>query len=406
MLTNISNFYLIFSILFLPCSFRIGNAQNETSPRRQRATGTRSDLLAFSGSSKSELRKTQRSLAENNSESGRAHRHRARRRLRLRGSVSVSVAVAAWQPRIGARACVCVWVFFGVAAAAAETLLICCDGRCCCCCSCYQSIIVRLENVHVHFTSRGDDNGRGSGSISGPPFAAVNGSSSATSATHIQTQAHAHTQTPTRMNVRTNERAIKKFQLNNNNKRAGSSSDGDALPLTQLNTFAVNKRLRPQSDKTRSRSCLSVCRCRWLVVWRCRCADAATVSVAAGVRALLTLLVLAVSVGAAALLLLSCLSHCCCSVAALPLLLLPFWWWLLPSACRCSGVCSCVCFCSFVARTQTQIWRKQQTVKAVLGCRVALKLRLQSLPTFVSCVGVARVANSINNREKEKAAFN
>lgn len=37
------------------------------------ATGTRSDLLAFSGSSKSELRKTQRSLAENNSESGRAH---------------------------------------------------------------------------------------------------------------------------------------------------------------------------------------------------------------------------------------------------------------------------------------------------------------------------------------------
>lgn len=41
------------------------------------------------------------------------------------------------------------------------------------------------------------------------------------------------------MNVRTNERAIKKFQLNNNNKRAGSS-DGDSDDDDDSERFTVN----------------------------------------------------------------------------------------------------------------------------------------------------------------------
>lgn len=155
MLTNISNFYLNFQFNFCDVFSKCKRAKNVVAS----ATGTRSDLLAFSGSSKSELRKTQQSLAENNSESGRAHSAHgvdcgcaaASQSQSLLGSRRSAYAISESRACVcGECVCPCV-CFFGIAAAAAaETLLICCDGCCCCCCSWYQSIIVRLENVDVH----------------------------------------------------------------------------------------------------------------------------------------------------------------------------------------------------------------------------------------------------------------
>lgn len=123
MLTNISNFYLNFQFNFCDVFSKCNRAKNVVAS----ATGTRSDLLAFSGSSKSELRKTQQSLAENNSESGRAHS--------AHGVDCGCAAASQSQSLLGSR---------GSAYAISESRACVC-GECVCPCVCFLVLLLLLQ---------------------------------------------------------------------------------------------------------------------------------------------------------------------------------------------------------------------------------------------------------------------